>query len=244
MTEETKEVDTTTTEPVESTDETKVDEATDEEAVSDIENKIDYAAELKTLREAKEKAEKAAADNAFKLREAKRNVASGDYVEAEAEYEDRPLTVKDLQALLAEERQATQKVLQEEKVAGIVSTMAGSPAEAELIKEIHKSRTFPSHYTLQEQLEESYLLANKKRIMGENSELKRALKAKENVSNNSATAHQDPAPSKEPQMSSADKQALLASGYTWNALSRRYEKKLSNGKMLIRDNKTHQVTLR
>jgi len=244
MTEEINTVDTMTTEPTEEVDETKVDEATDEEAVSDIENKIDYEAELKELREAKAKADKAAADIAFKLREEKRKVTSGDYVDTPiGTEEDRPMTTREFQQLMAEERQATQKILQEGKIAELASAIASSPAEAELIKEIHKSRIFPSHLTLQEQVEESYIIANRKKILGENSELKRALRAKSSVSSNSATTHQDPLPSKEPQLAPGDKQAILGAGFSWNAISRRYEKKMSNGRILIRDSKTGQTQL-
>jgi hypothetical protein len=244
MTEINNTVDTTTTEPTEEVDETKVDEATDEEAVSDIENKIDYEAERKELRDRVAKAEKASADIAFKLREEKRKASSGDHIDTPIDTdEDRPLTAREFQQLMAEERQATQKILQEGKIAELASAIASSPAEAELIKEIHKSRIFPSHLTIQEQVEESYIIANRKKILGENNELKRALRAKNNVSSNSATTHQDPIPSHEPKLSAGDKQALLGAGFTWNAISRRFEKKMSNGKTLVRDSKTGQTQL-
>ena len=203
---------------------------------------IDYEAELKKEREAREKAEKALADKRFKDAEKKRKEGGGEGND-DAEDDDKPLTAKELQNILAKEREITQKDLQVTRISDIARKLAGSDAEASLIVEVHKNRSFPSHLTLEEQVEEAYVIANRKKIMGQNSELKRALKGKDGIVTNSAGTHQDVPKGGEPTLSGADAQAIKVAGMVWNGVSRQYEKKLSNGSLLIRDSRTKQTRL-
>lgn len=200
-------------------------------------SQIDYDAELKKEREAREKAEKSAAEKDFKLRELKRKQGDdkGDLDD------DKPLTGKELQAILAEERLQTQKTVQSARAEELAKKYTTNDTELKLILEIHKNRTFPQHLSLEDQIEESYVIANRKKIIGENSELKRALRGKGGVDNNPASTHRDAPVVGEPQLSSADKQALTAVGFVYNGTNRRYEKKLSNGNILVRDSKTRQT---
>jgi hypothetical protein len=213
---------------------TEVEETTDDETTEkSAESEQDFKSELERERKARAEAEKAAADLAFKLRDKKRRG------EDEEDYGDeKPLTASQLQAILAEERQATEKKLTTMEADKIASSMSGSDEEKELILEIHKNRSFPSHLSLAEQLEEAYLIANKKKIIGENNELKRALKGRQGVNNNSASTHHDEPVTSQPKISGADAQALSQSGFAWNGTTRRFEKKLSNGKKLVIDQKT------
>lgn len=223
-------------------DESDEDQSKDTKKASDIDNKIDYAAELKKLREAKEKAEKALAGKRFKESENKRKSIE---VETDIdEYdEDKPLTAKELQRILAQERQLTFKEVNQSKVSDIVKKYSSSDEEAELISEIHKSRTFPEYMSIEEQIEESYIIANKQKIIGENNELKRALNNKGNASNSSVSGRKDKMTGDEPQISSSSKQAITLAGYKYNAATRRYEKKLDNGQTLIYDAKAKQTRL-
>ncbi len=223
------------TETTENTDEATKDES--KEAPKD--EKIDYEAELAREKEAREKAEKALATKAFKERQAKKE----DVDEDDFSDEEKPLTARELEAILTRERQNTQKELQGVTIASLAKSLSGSDSEARLIVEVHKNRTFPPHYTLEEQLEESALIANKKRILGEHKEALRALRGKSGVNSNPAGTHIDPPKSSEPSLSPQDAQAIKASGFVWNGTSRQYEKKLTNGGLLIRDSKTGQVRM-
>lgn len=218
---------------------TDVETSTDDEtSQEESQQEVDYKALLESERKAREDAEKAAADLAFKLREKKRK-GEEDYEDEEGE---KPLTASQLQAILAEERQATEKKLMSIEAEKIASSLAGSDEEKEAILAIHKNRTFPAHLSLQDQLEESYVIANRKKILGENSELKRALKGKEGV-NKDTSSYQDQAVAGQPKLSPDEQLVLNQSGFKWNPTSRRFEKKLSNGNILARDSKTKKTFL-
>lgn len=216
-------------------DEANEDES-EEEGKSKNPDNIDYEAELAREREAREKAEKAAAENAFKLREAKRQNKDED----EEDEEEKPLTAKELQSILASERQATQKALQEQRITEIASKLGTSEAERNLIIEIHKNRQFPEHLSLEDQLEEAFVIANRKKLIGERNEALRALKAKNGVNDNPAGTHQEAPKAGEPKLPSADIASLKAIGYAWNG--KVFEKKLKNG-VLQYDPKTKKTTL-
>lgn len=222
----------------ESAEEDTEEEESEEEDESKSSDKIDYEAELAKEREAREKAEKAAADNAFKLREERRK-RDGEQGH-DKDGEDKPLTAKELQAILAQERQETEKALQAQRIAEIAGKLAASESEKNLVIEIHKNRTFPAHLSLEEQIEESFVIANRKKILGENSELKRALRGKAGVNDNAASAHQEAPKAGEPKMPAADLRAIKSVGYTWNGKSNRYEKKI-NGGLLTYDPRTKKT---
>lgn len=217
-------------------DEEKAEKIAEREAQHN-DNKIDYEAELAKEREAREKAEKALADKRFKEAERKRKEGSGD------DDETKPLTKAELRELLAEERQATQKEVRSVRAEEIAKGLTGSEAEKNLVLEIFKNRTFPPHLSLEEQLEESYVIANRKKLVGERNEALRALKGKDGVNKDAAGTHHDAPPGKEPQLSAQDKAAVTAVGVVWNATSKRYEKKLKSGKILVWDVKNKQTYL-
>ncbi len=189
--------------------------------------------ELKRERERGDAAEKAAADAAFKLREKRRKEE-----EEGLDDEDKPLTAKELENILQRDRQITRKEIQSEIIFEKAKKLAGSEAEAQLIIEIHKNRTFPESLSLDEQLEEAYAIANRKSLMAKNEELKRALRSKDTISDNSVGTHRDSVPLDEPKMSSGDIQAIKAAGFAWDGKSRLYVKKLKSGRTLTYDPKT------
>lgn len=194
---------------------------------------IDYKAEALKEREAREKAEQAAADNAYKLREERRKREEAEAGSAldDLDEDEKPLTRKDLDAILDKDRKDTTM----SKAIEIVSNISGSTDEAELVMEVYKSRTFPAHLTLEDKLKEAYLIANAPKIIGQNAELKRALKGKNLSSKDGAGTHHDPPKSAEPQLSGADKTVLQQVGFLWNGTNRRFEKKLKNGQTLVRE---------
>lgn len=229
----------TTAKDVSTEEETKVEtkEETEKTEVSNIENEIDYDAEIE--KERKGKPDPIKAREAFKGRKERREEKQEDEGEEEVDEEDKPLTRREMQELLAHDR----KERELDSALHIAQSLAGSEKEAQLIVAKWQNRTFPSHLTLREQLEESYAITHSKKLIGERNELMRALKNKGNVNTNAAGTHQDAPKGKEPELASQDKQALAASGFIWNAVSRQYEKKLSNGDLLVRDSKTKQTRL-
>ena len=116
----------------------------------------------------------------------------------------------------------------------LAGSFSKSETEKQLILEIFKNRNFPEHLSLKEQIEECYLVANKKRIIGENEELKRALKSGELANGMSASSFHDSLPEAQPKLAPADAAELARIGFKWNTATKRYEKKLSNGKILAR----------
>jgi hypothetical protein len=216
-------------------DEEKAAKLAEKEA-QNVDNKPDYDAELKKERDAREKAEKALAEKRFKDSQNKKR-------DDDPEDLDKPLTRKELQEVLISERQENQKIIQSTRIDTIAKSLSGSEAEKNLIIEIHKNRTFPSHLSLEEQLEESYVIANRKKLIGERNEALRALKGKDGVNRNPATTHQETRPGSEPKIAPQDAQAFKDAGFVWNGTSRQYEKKLSNGDLLVRDSKTKQTRI-
>lgn len=219
-------VDTTTIQD-ESTEETTdaetVDESTEEgsEKTTDTDD-ADYEAELEKERKGKPDPKKA--KDAFKERQSKHQD------DEEESDNDKPLT-----------RREAEKILQEGRALDIANNMANSPKEAELIVEKWKNRTFPTHLSLTQQLEEAYAITHAKKLVGERNEAIRALKAKAGVNKNTATTHREPAAATEPKLSPADASGLKNAGFAFNGVSRRYEKKLSNGDMIIQDPKTKKT---
>lgn len=225
------EVDAEATEEIEAdTEEVEAEESTDDVEAKDTDNEIDYDAEIE--KERKGKPDPLKAKDAFKERNEKRK-------EPEDDEDDKPLTKKDLQAILASERVERRS----EEALAVARGMAGSDKEAQLIVEKWKNRTFPPTLSLTEQIEESYAITHRKKLIGERNEALRALAGKETVNKNPATAHQEGQKGTEPKMAPNDLRAIQAAGFAFNSTTRRYEKKLSNGSTLIRDPKTKKVSL-
>lgn len=211
-----------------SDDEESEDE--DESESSDTDEELDLDAELAKEKEANDPDPKKA-EEAFKGRKKEREKGTG---------KDKPLTQADLDAALAADRKERQR----DEALTIAKGLASSDKEAELIVAKWANRTFPKSLTLREQMQEAYAITHSKRIIGQRDEAMRALKGKKGVKKDAASSHRDAAHSgSEPKLPPNEAASLRASGFTWNLKSRQFEKKLPNGRMLIRDNKTKQVRL-
>lgn len=240
MTDDQKEVETETTD---STEEKKPDAETTEESkdsteeASDTKKGIDYKAQVDEWKERAEKAEGSLAKGAFKKREEKRDEPE------EEEEEEKPVTAKQVLDIVAKTQQDTRNEIMSSRIEDISDSLAGSEDEKELIKQIHKGITWPKHFSLEKQLNSAYLIANEKKITGENTELKRALKGTKGVDTSTAGVHQDglQVDKKGPDMSGVDKQAITAAGFILNKTNGRYEKTTANGKVLYKDPKTGKV---
>ncbi len=240
MTEENK----TDTAPVaEEQSEANVADATEEQSEEEAkpsDNSIDYETELKKERDAREKAEKALAEDRYRASERRRK---GQGEEEEVTEPEKPLTAKQLNEILAQNRAETQKEIQASRISELAGRLAESELQKSLVIEIHKNRSFPEHLSLEEQIEEAFAIANRKKLIGDRNEALRALKGKSGVNKNPATTYQDAPQPGEPQLSATEKAALTQVGFAWNITAKRYEKKLSNGQTLVRDQKTKQTYL-
>lgn len=150
--------------------------------------------------------------------------------------DERPVTRKELQELLAQQAHQTVLQTQQSQINEISESLAESPQEAELIRSIHANRVFPEHMSLREQMSEAYAIANAKRIEARNAELTRTIRAQQTASRNTATTHRDPQAALEPNLSAELKQSMQRAGYTFNNKTNRYEKVLPNGKILVKEN--------
>lgn len=211
-----------------------------EREAQNSDNETDYKAIAQAEKEAREKAEKALADKRFKDAERKRKQAQDDG-EGEDDDEDKPLTGRQLQKILAENTQQTERRLMGSQIKNIANDLADSPEEAEAIIEIHANRTFPAHLSIQEQMEEAHAIANRKKLISTNSELKRALKSKNTALNDSAGTHRDPMEGTAPKLSAGDTASYKRAGFTFDTKDRLWKKKLPTGKFLIKDPKTKKT---
>lgn len=208
--------------------ETGEDADTDENDSQDSskEDEIDYDAELEAEQK-RGKPDPSKAREAFKERDNKRDTDADD---------DKPLTRKDIADV---EARVERRVLAGQAL-DIARKMAGSDKEAQLIVAKWTNRTFPAGTTLQDQIEEAYVITHSKRLIGTTNEAMRALKNKNNVRTGAAGAtHRDSADASEPKMNAADAASYKGAGFVWNGQKRVYMKSLKNGKMfLYKDPKT------
>lgn len=201
-----------------------------EEEEEEKEENIDYKAELAKEKAKREKADKATAELAFKLRDKKRKAKDEDIDEEDEDEEDKPLTKKDLDSILTADREANRKVILSSQIQEKAKKLAGSEDEADLIVEIHKNRSFPSDLSVDEQLEECWAIANRKRFKAKTDELKRSLASKETREDNAAGTVRDEALAKETKLSPQDAQAIKDAGFIWDGVKRLYKKSLAGGK--------------
>lgn len=197
-------------------------------------NQIDYKKLLEEEKEKREKAEKALAGDRYHSKQNKEE-------EEELDDDDKPITKAELLRINEEERQKTDKMLNQERIESIASSLSVNEDEKALALEIHKNRTFPSGMTLKEQMEEAFVIANKGRLIGERNEALKALKNK--PSNNASSARQDIEDGNEPSIEGNIKVSLSRKGFVYNSTLKRYEKKLPNEKMMVFDVKTKKTSI-
>ena len=222
------------------TDEEKEVKSTERQKAQNPDKKIDYKAELEKEKEKTKKAEDALATKRIKKSKQNREGLTEEEIKALDE-EEKPLTKSELEVILKEERQASRKEDQREKVDEIIKSMIDDEDAIELMKLRFKSHTPTPGQTLREQLEDVFMLVNKKKIIGENSELKRALKNKDNVSTSATNTKHSESKESEPKIAPDVKLVLTQGGYAYNTTAKRYERTLPNGKVLFKDPKTGKI---
>lgn len=217
----------------------KTDSSNDEtEKTENSTSKIDYSAELeKELALAEQraiKAEKALAEKRFKSSEKNRE-------DDEDDEEEKPLTKSELSKLLIENEQKNQKIIEKREAEAIADRLAGSEDEKKLILAKWGNRTFPANYSLKEQIEESYVLANGRKLIAERDEALRALRGKDGINRDTAGTHIQPQSTKDAEITGDVKSVIGRRGFVFNNQTKQYEKTTANGKKLIYDKKTGMV---
>lgn len=221
------------TNPTETTEQVDVPETGTSEESNDSSSSqdADYEALLEAEKQRKPDPEKA--KEAFKKRQEKREQET----DSEEVDEDRPLTKRELDAYLSRRQQEIVAEAHRERIEEIAGTLAKTPGEARYIVEIHKNRTFPEGMSIREQVEESYYIANGRKLAAKNLELARAAQSKETASKDTSTGIQESTTS-EPKIAPDVKQALKNAGFTYDQSLKTYVKPLPNGKKLYRDPRT------
>ena len=182
---------------------------------------IDYKAELEAER--KRGFQDGAAYAAFKEREDKRKEEEEP---KEPEGDDVPLTRAEYLKLRDTDRKEQQRSLVESEV----NLLTSDPDRKALILEMHKNRGFPEGMSIRDQVEELFAATDRKRIIAENTELRRAAgKAPESFS----PTHRDAPLLGETKLSTADAQAIKASGFVWDGKEGVYKKPLQGGKKFL-----------
>ena len=204
------------------------DESKEDDSSSTDDDEIDLDKEIEREKKHGQPDKKAAGD-AFKKRDKERKGGKGDSVSR-----------AELQEILAADRKERQR----DSALAFAKEMAGSDKEAELIVSKWNNRTFPNTLTLREQIEEAYAITHAKRIRGQRDEAMRALKGKQGVKKDASGKHHDPKQAiNEPKLPPAEAATLRQSGFSWSPKNRRYQKRLPNGRVLVRDPKTKQIRL-
>jgi len=238
--------------PIDNTDDDNDEEADDEEAGDESDDddsedddddgdgsstKIDYKKIAEDERKKRETAEALIAGDKFRN---KKNKGHADEDEDDDDG-DKPLTMKDLQKVLATQNQQSQKTLYRDRIKDIAYDMAESDDEAEAIIAVHANRIWPDNLSIKEQIEETHAIVNRKRFTSKISELKRAKNSKINLSTGGDNAFRDGQRGNVPKMSKADESAYKAAGFNFDVKNRVYKKKLPNGKFLVKDPKTKKT---
>ena len=231
---ETQEEEVVTTEEVaaeETTDETG--EETTAETTTETDKKEDLTIDYKALSET---LQKKIADDAFKFRKQKRSEETTEDESEEDESDDKPLTRAEVAKMLAEEKATLAKQFVVKEATTFASTLTSNPDEAQYAVALWQHITLPFD-TMEEQMEFIVGGLNAKRVLAQNSELKRALKSKDTANRNTATTTRDAQTMGQPKTDPQVASVLKSQGYTYNTNQKVYSKKLVNGKMMYNDGK-------
>jgi hypothetical protein len=150
----------------------------------------------------------------------------------EPDDKDKPLTRREQEEMLAEMTRNAEINANQDRIFEYSNNFAETPQEAELIREIHKNRVFPSTMSIRDQVAEAHAIANAKRIQAKNVELTRAVQHGNTVSRDTAQTHRDPQASPQPGLPADMETSLKRSGYVYNSQEKRYEKTLPNGTVI------------
>jgi hypothetical protein len=219
MAQDTEKSDATQEETPENASEVTTETTDETQDKSSSTEQIDYAAELAT-EEGRGKPDPLKAKEAFKKRQEQR--------EGGTEEDDKPLTRREANELLVKAASQNQKTFQEQEAARIAKGLSSNETEAKAILAKWNNRIFPEGLSLQEQIEEMHAAVNRKRLIGKNKELARALQAQDGVSSDTASTHHDALPGSAPKLNAASP----LKDFKFDSQKKLYFKKLSSGKTM------------
>lgn len=181
------------------------------------EEEIDYKAELAKTKKSLSKAE----HKIVELKKGKETPKDED-----DPWNDEDPETPDPKKLVEEEVTKFKQEFVSDAVEEAIDSLTDNPDERELIEFIYENRLVKTGYSrkaIQADIEAAHLLANSKRFMTENAELKRAVVAKKTITNSGAGNNQD-RPESEPQWSDADKALFQGFGVDPNKDPRKLAK--------------------
>lgn len=211
------------------------DESEEADSSSSKEEKPDYEAILAAEKERADKAEAKLAEKRFKKRHAARQSDDNesDEDEGEDDEDEKPITASQLEERLAADRLERQKESQGSEALAIARKNTSSEAEAKAAVLYWKNRVVPTG-DLEEDVLAGIAVMNRKRIKGQQSEVDRSKRSKENASTDAASGHQDAPKPGEPKMSAQDKHVIAQAGFVWDGSKRLYRKPLGkDGKKFL-----------
>lgn len=178
--------------------------------------------------------QKRIAADAFKFRKEKRQEKdgeAGDYLDP-----DKPLTMAEVQKMLAENQETVAKQFKVKEATQIASTLTSSEDETKLALSLWEHISLPFD-TMEEQMKFIVAGMNADRVLGQNAELKRALISKTMARKDTATTVRTPLSSGQPKVAGDVLAALKNNGFKYDTAKKAYVKTLANGKKMYNDGK-------
>lgn len=238
---ETKQVDETTPPAPEETKQgednaSEADETAKDSASESESNEIDYEVELEKVKKQLSQAE-------YTIQQEKqknKKKAAEETVDETIQESEGELTVQEFEKRIEQKFEQKLKTFQTEQTRDLVDAgleaLTDNPKERELIRFHYENSLNPSGYTrtaIKADLENAQLIANRKKLLAENRELKEALRAKASVGNASRGSNQDKItvedePNLTPQERSLLKRHAEQQGITLKEYLRRNKTRLTN----------------
>lgn len=203
-----------TSEQNDNVEENEEESAEAEETEDESTDDDDYEKELDNLvnkAEKGDKLEKKIAGDAYKYRKNKNEGSESEDEEGESKYVTR-----------AEMLASEQRILRSQ-IDNTISSVSSSPSEAKLIKWYMDNYQLPGN-TVAERVENAKVLANKRKILQENTLAKKSAQSASSKGKGTG-AGQKKSVKTEAKLSDQDKKIIKVANMTWNSKSGRYEGK-------------------
>lgn len=216
----------TADEGVETEIETQEDAGSDEASNEPLQ--IDYKSEY-------EKLQQKIAGDAFRFRKEKRVETKSDDSEPEGDDEDddRPLTRKEMEKMLAEREQKILRQGSLKEATTLARSFVETDDEAKYAAALWEHVQLPFD-SMEEQMRFIIGGMNSSRLLAQNSELKRTIQSKTLARKNTATTMKD-ATINTPKIKADVKSALERTGFKYDTTKKAWSKTLANGRKMFND---------
>lgn len=191
-----------------------------EKEALNLDSTVDYESELAAEKDRKEKAHQAFLEREKRRKE--KEAAGGD------DGADAPISERRAREILTESNSEAHKTILEGKAESIARELSSNETEVQAVLAKWRNRQFPEDMSLTDQIEEMHAAVNRKKILGTNRELTRALRNKEGIRTDIASTHRDPLESTAPKLP----EGSPLKSYTYDKNRRVYFKKLASGKTM------------